>query len=100
MKLKAVCRKQHENLEVAFAKACDYGLLDHYVPHRSYDYSKYYPELKRQDENEKPSVLLGKACMKKNFKTKKIILIFHFKRNRSRSKASQHKHYTKANELV
>jgi len=72
LKFKAVCRKQHENLEVAFAKACDYGLLDHHVPHRSYDYSKYYPELKRQEENEKPSVLLGKKLVfKKN--TKKII---------------------------
>jgi hypothetical protein len=80
LKLKAVCRKQHENLEVAFAKACDYGLLDHYVPHRSYDYSKYYPELKRQDENEKPSVLLGTKLVFINLwtKTKKIILKYNF----------------------
>jgi hypothetical protein len=51
---------QHENLEVAFSKACDYGLIDHYVEHRSYDYSRYYPELKKEDDVEKPSVLLGK----------------------------------------
>lgn len=55
---------QHENLEVAFSKACDYGLIDHYVEHRSYDYSRYYPELKKDDDVEKPSVLLGKKSPK------------------------------------
>ncbi|CAF0751657.1 unnamed protein product [Brachionus calyciflorus] len=55
-----VCRKQHENLEIAFAKACDYGLMDHPVPHRHYDYSIYYPELKHlESEDNRPSVLLG-----------------------------------------
>jgi len=66
-----VCRKQHENLEIAFQKACDHGFLDHYIPHREYDYSLYYPSLKYEiNENatstqsnanaeKKSSVLLG-----------------------------------------
>ena len=39
---KGVCRKQHENLQIAFEKACDYGLIDHHIPHRVYDYSIYF----------------------------------------------------------
>ena len=72
-----VCRRQHENLEVAFKKACDYGLIDHNIPHRHYDYSEYFSldELKEIEHlnidlgvslqkelevvNEQPSVLLG-----------------------------------------
>lgn len=54
-----MCRKQHENLEIAFAKACDHGLIDHPIQHRYYDYSLYYPELKETRTEEKPSVLLG-----------------------------------------
>lgn len=72
-----VCRKQHENLEIAFRKACDHGLIDHNIPHRVYDYSEYFElddlkeighlqvekgmSLKKESDalNEKPSVLLG-----------------------------------------
>ncbi|RNA37840.1 28S ribosomal mitochondrial [Brachionus plicatilis] len=54
-----VCRKQQENLEIAYAKACDHGLIDHPVPHRHYDYSVYYPEMRESNSEEKPSVLLG-----------------------------------------
>jgi len=32
-----VCRKQHENLEIAFEIACDHGLIDHHIPHREYN---------------------------------------------------------------
>lgn len=73
----SVCKKQHENLEVAFRKACDHGLIEHNIPHRTYDYSKYFSieeienikdlqinigtSLKKeiQATQEKPSVLLG-----------------------------------------
>lgn len=37
-----VCRKQHENLEIAFEIACEHGLIEHNIPHRSYDYSDYF----------------------------------------------------------
>lgn len=72
-----VCRKQHENLEIAFRKACDYGLIEHNIPHRLYDYSEYFSleeianlntlrinpgvsiAKEREARNENPSVLLG-----------------------------------------
>lgn len=72
-----VCRKQNENLEVAFRKACDHGLIEHNIPHRMYDYSEYFSLNELQDIRdleinlgvslkkeydalaEKPSVLLG-----------------------------------------
>jgi len=72
-----VCRKQHENLEIAFKKACDHGLIEHNIPHRVYDYSEYFSidelkdirnlnidlgvSLKKEEESqvEKPSILLG-----------------------------------------
>ena len=75
---KGVCRKQHENLQIAFEKACDYGLIDHHIPHRVYDYSIYFDReelaelyasdrnlrnrvspFKPVEESKKPSVLLG-----------------------------------------
>jgi len=56
---KDVCQKQHENLQIAYEKACDYGLLDHPIPHRFYNYKHYYPELRENSEKSKPSVLLG-----------------------------------------
>lgn len=64
-------------MEVAFKKACDYGLIDHNIPHRHYDYSEYFSleELKDIEHlnsdlgvsiqkeletvSEPPSVLLG-----------------------------------------
>jgi hypothetical protein len=70
-----VCRKQHENLEIAFEIACDHGLIDHHIPHREYNYSDYFSteELSKltdieglklgidldKVETEKASVLLG-----------------------------------------
>lgn len=57
-----MCRKQHENLEIAFEKAKDYGLIDHYIPDRLYDYSVYYPgEARFQQDADKQglSVMLG-----------------------------------------
>ncbi len=73
--LKDVCRRQQENLEIAFKIACDQGLIEHNIPHRTYDYSEYYKkedllqcsdvegikfgtDLKKLD-NEKASTLLG-----------------------------------------
>lgn len=57
-----VCRKQFENLEIAYEKACDHGLIDHPIPHRYYNYSLYYPEQYEEfkaAQVSKPSVLLG-----------------------------------------
>lgn len=54
-----VCQRSHENLMVAYEKACDHGLIDHPIPHRSYDYRLYTNMEDKSDEIEKPSVLLG-----------------------------------------
>ena len=63
-----MCQKQFENLQIAFAKACDHGLMDHEIPHRTYNYYWYYDELTRpsgdeyaggSSSSERPSVLLG-----------------------------------------
>jgi hypothetical protein len=74
-KQKDVCRRQHENLELEYSKACDLGIIEHEVPFREYDYSLYYKEkdlpnefTSKSDDNvvdqsmndsDKPSVLLG-----------------------------------------
>jgi hypothetical protein len=48
-------------LQVAFSKACDLGIIDHYVPHRYYDYNLYFPGMLKTEEAkpEKASPLLG-----------------------------------------
>lgn len=73
---KDVCRKQQDNLEIAFEIACDHGLVDHHIPHRTYDYSEYFSsedlvqlnaieginlgtEIKQLHSVEKASILLG-----------------------------------------
>jgi hypothetical protein len=52
-------------LQIAFDKACDVGLIEHYVPHREYNYSIYFPELanketiEQDEEQNRLSVLAG-----------------------------------------
>ena len=71
-----VCRRQQENLEIAFEIACDYGLIEHNIPHRQYNYSNYFStedlsqlshvegiklgvDIDKTETAEKASVLLG-----------------------------------------
>lgn len=60
-RMTSVCNKQMQNLELAYAKACDLGIIDHYIPHRAYKYSDYIEGWQDHFEPEemRPSVMLG-----------------------------------------
>uniref|UniRef100_A0A1Q3FGM1 Small ribosomal subunit protein mS40 n=1 Tax=Culex tarsalis TaxID=7177 RepID=A0A1Q3FGM1_CULTA len=43
-----LCQRKHQELQVAIARAMDYGLITFDVPFRDYDYAEYYEERKQQ----------------------------------------------------
>ena len=53
-----VCKKQQENLQIAYLRAIDFGLIDHHIPFRKYDYGLYYEDQYNKLKL-KPSVLLN-----------------------------------------
>lgn len=41
-----LCQKTHQQLLVSIKRAYDLGLISFDLPHRKYDYTEYYPQLK------------------------------------------------------
>lgn len=64
--------KQQENLQAAFEQACNLGLIDHYVPFRSYDYSIYYDNYE-ENKDTKPSILLNVLAAAKRKNTNNLL---------------------------
>ena len=58
-------------MEVAFRKAIDIGVLDHYIPFKKYDYKFYYDELEKKVTT--PSILLNVLTVAKLKNTNKLL---------------------------
>jgi hypothetical protein len=64
--------KQQANLQAEFEQACNLGLMDHYVPFRSYDYSIYYDSFEKNNDT-KPSILLNILAAAKQKNTNNLL---------------------------